>query len=199
MNTRLGFFKTTAIGGLVFLVPLVVVTAILGKALQLGRTAVVTLEKVLPIDSAGDLVLLNLLAIFILGVACFLAGLVAHSGAGRRFGQRLEQTLLAALPGYAFVKGMTDGLRESEEQSRNFVPVMASFDDNAQLAFEVERSEDGAVVVYLPGCPDPWSGSVVTMTEDRVTPVQMTVSEAVRAIRTLGSGTSALGRPSAAG
>ena len=60
---RPSFLKTTALGGFVFLVPLVIAAAILGKALELARTGILAIEKVLPIDSAGDLLLLNALAI----------------------------------------------------------------------------------------------------------------------------------------
>ena len=88
---------------------------------------------------------------------------------------------------------MTDGFKQSEEQSRDFVPVIARFDDNAQIAFEVERTGHDEVVVYLPGCPDPWSGSVVYMKPDRIEPLPMSVSEAVRTIRTLGRGSSKVG------
>jgi hypothetical protein len=97
--------------------------------------------------------------------------------------------LLAMIPGYSFLKGVTEGLRAGEEQSRDFIPVIAKFDDNAQIAFEIERTADGNVVIFLPGCPDPWSGSVVLMTDKQVTPLQLTVNEAVRNIRTLGRGT----------
>ena len=43
-------------------------------------------------------------------------------------------------------------------------------------------------MVYLPGAPNPWSGSVVYVTADRVERLDMSVSEAVKNIRTLGRG-----------
>ena len=41
------------------------------------------------------------------------------------------------------------------------------------------------------GCPDPWSGSLIYMTEDRVRKIEMSVSEALKNLRTLGRGSSA--------
>ena len=66
--------------------------------------------------------------------------------------------------------------------------MIVKFDDNAQIAFEIERSERGNVVIYLPGSPNPWSGSVVYFEEDRVERLDMTVPEAINNIRHLGRG-----------
>ena len=190
MQNRVGFLKTTAVGGLVFLIPLVIVVVIVGKAFDLVRGVVVAIESRVPMITIGDILVLNLIALFALFLLCFAAGLFGRSGPGRRLGRRVEAGLLTILPGYSFIKGVTDGLRTSEEQSRDFVPVVAHFDDNAQLAFEVERTPKDQVVLYLPGCPDPWSGSVIYMPADRVEPVQMSVNEALRNIRALGRGSS---------
>lgn len=67
-------------------------------------------------------------------------------------------------------------------------PITARFDDSWQLAFEIERIEEGNVVIFLPGVPDPWSGSVCIVTEDRVTPLDLTVKSAVELMRRLGKG-----------
>ena len=37
-------------------------------------------------------------------------------------------------------------------------PVLITLDDYEQMAFEVERTAGGKVVVYLPGAPNSWSG-----------------------------------------
>lgn len=190
MDKRVGFLKTTAVGGLVFLVPFIIVVLIFGKALDLVRTLVLWLEAEIPAITVGGVLALNGIAVTVLFGLCFLSGLIAQSGFGTRLRQRIDGALTAVMPGYSFIKGVTEGLRISEEQSRSFVPCVVHYDDNSQLAFEVERTPKGRVVIYLPGCPDPWSGSVIYMTEDRVEPIEMTVNEALKNIRTLGRGSS---------
>ena len=54
--------------------------------------------------------------------------------------------------------------------------------------FEVERVSGGYVVVYLPGAPNPWSGSVAYLTEDRVEPLDLAPQDAIKNIRVLGRG-----------
>lgn len=188
----MNFLKTTAVGGLVFLIPLVVVAAIIGKGLQLVRGVLLTIEAKVPYITLSDVLLLNLIAIVALFLLCFLAGLIARSSAGQRVGSKLDGWLLATLPGYSVVKGLTEGMRSGEEQSHTLSPVLATLDDNAQLAFEVERSEDGIVVVFLPGCPDAWAGSVVYLDAERVRPLSISVGEAMRKIRAFGRGSATL-------
>ena len=76
-------------------------------------------------------------------------------------------------------------------------PVLARMDDASQLAFEVERLEDGRVVVYVPGAPDPWSGGILVMTEDRIEPLPISMVAAVQNLRALGRGTNTILHPAA--
>jgi uncharacterized membrane protein len=84
----------------------------------------------------------------------------------------------------------------SYEDTKGMSPVTARFDDSWQLAFEIERIEGGNVVIFLPGAPDPWSGSVCVVTGDRITPLDLTVNSAVDLMKRLGKGsTDALPNP----
>ncbi len=187
----MNFLKTTVIGGLVFLVPIIVVMAILGKAHRLMVTLSAPLAAWIPIDAIGGVALANLLAVAAILALCFAAGLAARSSAAVRAVQSLESGFLTSIPGYGFIKGMTESLA-GQGGSESMKPVMARFDDASQLAFEIERNPDGQVVVYVPGAPDPWSGAVFVMTADRVEPLEASMPAAVKNIRTLGRGTTQL-------
>ena len=191
-----GFFqliKTTIIGGLIFLVPIIIVVAILGKAFELMIKVAKPLSEWIPLDSIGGVALANILAVLAILLCCLIAGIIAKGATAKRVLKSVESKLLVAIPGYTFVKGMTDSLSGSEEAAKAFVPVVAKFDDNAQIGFEIERTESGNVVVYLPGSPNPWSGSVVYVNEDRVERLDMTVPDAINNIKHLGRGSAAYG------
>jgi uncharacterized membrane protein len=190
MKRDLQPIKTIIIGGAVFLVPLVIVVVILGKAFQLMMGVAKTLDKWIPADSIGGIALINILAVLAIVLLCFLAGVAAKSSPGKKISRRLEAALLGGIPGYTFIKGFTDSMVSSDKYAEGFIPVIARFDDNAQLGFEVDRTEHGNVAVYLPGAPNPWSGSVVYVREDQVDRLNITVSEAIKNIRQLGSGSS---------
>jgi len=191
-----GFFqliKTTIIGGLIFLVPIIIVVAILGKAYELMILVAKPLSAWIPLDSIGGVALANILAVLAILLCCLIAGIIAKGATAKDILKSIESKLLFAIPGYTFVKGMTDSLNSSEEAAKAFVPVIAKFDDNAQIGFEIERTEKGNVVVYLPGSPNPWSGSVVYVNADRVEMLDMTVAEAINNIRHLGRGSAKYG------
>ena len=57
------------------------------------------------------------------------------------------------------------------------------------LCFEIERTSDEKIVVYLPRAPNPWSGTVLYVDKDRVKPINASVTEAVKNIQSLGLGT----------
>ena len=191
-----GFFqliKTTIIGGLIFLVPIIIVVAILGKAFELMIKVAKPLSEWIPLDSIGGVALANILAVLAILLCCLIAGIIAKGDTAKHILKSVESKLLVAIPGYTFVKGVTDSLDSSEEAAKAFVPVIAKFDDNAQIGFEIERTEKGNVVVYLPGAPNPWSGSVVYLNADRVELLDMTVPDAINNIRHLGRGSAKYG------
>jgi uncharacterized membrane protein len=49
------------------------------------------------------------------------------------------------------------------------------------------------VVVYLPGAPNPWSGSVAYFNSERVKRLEMTLSQAVKNIQRIGRGSAGYG------
>lgn len=181
------FIKTTIIGGLIFLVPVVIVVVVVGKAFKIMLVVAKPVGALIPTDYIGGVAVANILAVLAIALVCFIAGLIARSGLARKAYRSLNSVLLA-IPGYAFIKGFTDSMDNSEEAAKSLLPVIVRFDDHAQIGFEVERKDGGNVVVYLPGAPNPWSGSVVYFSEDRVKRLDMTVTQAINNIKQLGHG-----------
>jgi len=188
MQDKVNFMKTTMIGGVFFLIPIAVVLVVVGKLVHVMREVARSLDPLLPVDTHLGALALNLLAMLVILVLCFLAGLMAQRAQAKKIVAKLESTLLAALPGYAFVKSLSDNIRRSDEISESFLPVAVHFDDYSQLAFEIEREPHGKVALYLPSAPNPWSGTVVYVSHDRVKPLSMSLNEALKNIRMLGKG-----------
>jgi uncharacterized membrane protein len=191
MKGRFRFLKTTVIGGIVFLVPLIIIVAIIGKAFEIMRKVADPLSSLMPIESVGDIAIVNFIAFALIVLVCFLAGLAARTLSAGKLVQFLESRILSHIPAYAFIKGMTASVAGAED-GKGMTAVLARLDDYSQIAFEIERLAGGNVIVYLPGAPNPWSGSVCVMTEDRVQPIDATMMSAVQNIRHLGRGSGEL-------
>ncbi len=183
------FVKTTVIGGLLFLVPVILLVIVLTKVFSLLLLIAKPLDDMIPLDSIGGIAIANILVILMIILICFLAGILATGKYMKKFQVAIENNILIKLPGYAIIKGFIDGINTTEKASENFVPVLVTFDDHQMLCFEIERTSDEKIVVYLPRAPNPWSGTVLYVDKDRVKPINASVTEAVKNIQSLGLGT----------
>jgi len=181
------FVKTTLVGGLVFVVPLGVFVWLGSKALKVLKRLAQPLADHLPLDRVVGVLAADVVVIAALIVICFIGGLVARVSFAERFVKKAETGVLWRIPGYGFIRALTDTLGKSTAAS-SLRPVLIHYDDSAQLAFEVDRLADGRRVVYVPSAPDPRAGAVVVMDADRVEAVPLTFVAALRDLRSLGRG-----------
>jgi uncharacterized membrane protein len=178
--------KATVVGGAVFLIPGFLAVFVVAKVFGMLKALAVGIGPRLGIAGLLGGVLLDVAAILAVAVVCLLGGLVARRATAQRMRTKLDHILLGSFPGYAVVKGFAENLQQSEQIASSFVPVLVTFDDFCQVAFETERRSEGTVAVYLPGAPNPWSGSVVFVSAERVRKLPISVPEAVKILRTLG-------------
>jgi uncharacterized membrane protein len=191
MKGKLAFLKTTVIGGIVFLVPLIIFIVIIGKALEIMAVLAMPLAGFLPIESIGGFAVANLISIVSIVLLCFLAGLAARTAIAGKLLNWIESTILSKIPIYAFVKGMTESVAGIQNKE-GLKPVLVEFDDRSQIGFEVERIEGGSVAVYVPGSPNPWSGAVLVMKAERVKPLDVPLTSALQSVTDFGQGTNSL-------
>ena len=181
-----GFFKTTAIGGLIFLLPLAVIGGLLGYVYNVVLVIYEPLKEYLPVSDAGGTALLFLIAVGILIALCFLCGFAARRAIARKFSQKVEKHLVMVFPKYAIYKDIVAGNFGGDAAAPSLVPVTIQFDDVIRIGYEAGRTERGLVVVYLPGSPDPWMGSVVLVEPDRIQSLDVDFNETAAICERLG-------------
>lgn len=182
--------KTLILGGFIFLVPFAVVLLVVGKVFGVSKQLARPIADRIPVDAVAGIALADLVSVAIIVVACFVAGAAAKSASGRRLHRKLDELLLNLIPRYTFIKSMTASL--GGEGQAVLKPVLVRFDDLAQVAFEVERGPGDLVTVYLPGSPDPWSGSVAHVAADRISPLDQSFASVISSLRKVGRGTQTL-------
>jgi len=187
MQTLQRLIRDTLIGGILFLIPLVFVVVVFGKAFQIMKVVATPLGKLISIESFAGFAVVEILTVFIMVLSCFLAGILSRSPWGQKLHEKIDVILLQMIPGYAWVKGMTGDIHD-EDAEEVLKPVLVRFDDQFQLALEVDRATDGLVAVYLPGSPDPRSGAVSYVTADRIQPVDAGFKSVVKICKNLGRG-----------
>jgi uncharacterized membrane protein len=191
MKSFLQFFKTTIVGGILYLVPIIALIVVIGKAHEISSKIVTPLAARIPVESVAGLSMARVLAIAAIVLFCFLAGLFAKTDLAKKIVNWVEATILSNLPGYAFMKSMGESMVGIEKDGAYEI-VLARIEDAWQIAFLVERMEGGHVAVFVPGAPSPWSGSVYFMTEDRIKPLDIPIKAALSCVKRLGVGSKAL-------
>lgn len=184
----MNFVKTTVIGGLVFLVPVVVIVLVIAQAVELMLTVAEPLADVIPVESIGGVALANFIAAIMLVIVCFLAGLLAKTAPARKLVDTAERAVLQNIPGYSLLKGFASSL--SPEKTAHMKPVLVSRGHTSRIGLEVERTDDDQVVVYFPGSPNAWSGVVEIAGPGQVVSLDESITSVFAHAEGLGRGTS---------
>ena len=189
MKGSIQFLRTTVIGGLLFLVPIVVLAVVLKNAFILAHKVVEPLAANLHIDLG--LHTPRLLAIALIVLFCFFSGLFARTAVARKMVASLETNILSNLPGYQFFKSLGETAL-GVEPDEHWPVVLAHLDDAWQLAFLIERLENGLLAVFVPDAPNPHSGSVHFMPPDCVKSSGISTHEMMRCLKRIGAGSNPL-------
>jgi uncharacterized membrane protein len=185
------FIRTTLIGGILFLLPIVVLIVVLGKAQDVSSRIVAPVAERMPVLFVGGVAVAKILAIVVIALFCFFAGLFARTRLAKRSVGWLERGLLSKLPGYDFFKGISESLVGFETDHAHEV-VLARIEEAWQIGFLMERVENDHYAVFVPGAPSIWSGSVYFMTDARFQRIHISRAEAMKCLRQLGEGTNKL-------
>lgn len=187
-----GFLRTTAIGGIFFLLPLVVVAFLLGQVAQVVWVVVKELNNYLPTQTPLGYASLFFAAIALIVLACFMCGIIARRSLASKFTTVVEKYLLMLFPRYAIFKEQLSGNIGGEVFKNCLCPVLINLEFYQRVAFEVERTMDNRVVCYLPGSPDPWSGTVIIVKDTQVQRMDVDFGETLGAFEKLGQDTQRL-------
>jgi uncharacterized membrane protein len=171
------------VGGLLVVLPLYLAVLLLLKAMQsvvgLVRPLAVLLPEWLPAEHALSLLLVL--------IVCFLIGVAVRTAIGRAIRARIEQSLFGRIPGYTLLRSLTQQVAGTAQQ-HVWKPALAEIEDALVPAFIIEEFADGRFTVFVPSVPTPVSGAVYILGRDRVHPLDVPFTEAIKPITRWGSG-----------
>jgi uncharacterized membrane protein len=178
---------STLVAGLFIVVPVYLSVLLLLKGMQsaagLVRPVAALVPDWVPAESLFSLLL-------VLGL-CFIVGALMRTHAGRAARERLEKTLFERLPGYGLIRSLTQRLAGNAEESA-WMPALVEIEDALVPAFVIEELPDGRLTVFVPSVPTPFAGAVYILARERVYPVDVPFTQAVRSISRWGAGTADL-------
>ena len=86
---------------------------------------------------------------------------------------------------------MTEQLA-GQNRDQTWKPVLAEIEEALVPAFIIEEIDDGRFTVFVPSVPTPLAGSIYILTPDRVHPLDVPFTQAIKAISRWGSGSKEL-------
>ena len=187
MKSLLNFIRATITGGLLFLLPMVLLIIIFGKALNILHKVSIPISEKLPTIIFG-LDGSNLVAIALLILICFLSGLLFRSKYVRKWVKKLEDDVLIHIPGYILIKSITaDAIGEKSDD--DMVPILIHEDDSWNLAFLVEKGGKFSTV-FIPDAPRHDAGEVKIIPTEHIEKLDISVHKFTQSIKAYGKGSS---------
>ena len=153
--------KTTVIGGILFLVPFGILLLVLHEVLLLALLIVDPIASLFPKDDYWGISLAVILAVLLILVVCFVAGLAARHAAFSGVSSKTDEFLEQIIPGYEMLRARIAGAISEEQKTSNskVVTVMSGGLRRYALLME-EFEESGEALVFLPGSPNAESGVI---------------------------------------
>jgi uncharacterized membrane protein len=183
------FTKTTLIGGLLIVLPIYVAILLLGKMISGALALLSPVTAQIPATVAFR----QVIAVLIMLVVCFIAGLIVRTRVGLRAVNALEDAVLEKIPGYTLLRGLAGRLSGRTEEAP-FAPALVEIEDALAPAFIVEELDDGRYTVLVPSVPTPAAGTLLIVARERVHPVDVPFRQAVTVISKWGTGAGQLAR-----
>jgi uncharacterized membrane protein len=186
------FVKNTTVTGLFVLLPVVLVIKVLVEVVRFAQRASPPVLALLPKQIVTHPKFPVLFAVAVVLMACFLAGLAVRLATAQKIGAWIEKHLLDAIPGYAAIRSLTQGLGGFSDSSAFKAAALTSPDGGSVLVYLIEDHGDGLATVMIPSAPTPMAGAINIVPRDHVHLLNVRISTVARVLTQWGVGAQAL-------
>ena len=183
MKQAMASISKSLVRGLLIVIPVYLAVLLLLKGMKSVANLVRPLAQLLPewIPAEEFLSLLLVLAI------CVAIGASVGTRLGKEIRNWLETTVFERIPGYALIRSLTHQVA-GERRESTWKPALFQTDEALVPAFIIEKLDDGRYTVFVPSIPTPFAGAVYILDPQRVHPVDVPFTDAVRVVSRWGSG-----------
>ena len=176
MNRLKEFLKSTVVGGLVVILPMAIFLFAVTWVFGLVRRAISPITTVVMQKSPLQGVVADVLVIALLIVVCFSVGVLVRTKFGKWLYSVLESKILGKAPGYSLIKETVSQFLGKKKSPFSSVALVQIFGNETLVsAFVTEEHEDGTCTVFVPTGPNPTSGNIYHLPQDRMHPVDVSV------------------------
>ena len=183
------FLKTTIMGGLLVLFPLIACLFVILKIGELLTSFIKPLLSFVPQTRLIGVAVADVASVLILILLCFIAGLFMKTSLGGVLGTRVSR-LLDKIPGYNVFVRVSRIVFDRDDASGT--PVVVQRGENRQLGFMMEETDTEELTIFFPDAPGLFSGTVEIVKASNVQRLNISAGQVARVIASFGVGTSTL-------
>ncbi len=183
MKEHATFVFKKSLAGLLVIAPIYLAGLLLLKVASSLIGLVQPISQMLPEWMPGAQVLSLLMVL----IFCFVVGLAVSTSIGRSTWEQMEHALFQKIPGYALFRSLTQQMAGSSQETA-WKPALAEIEEALVPAFIIEQLDDGSFTVFVPSIPTPLAGAVYVLAANRVHPINVPFTQALKAVSQWGSG-----------
>jgi uncharacterized membrane protein len=188
MKQIIDFFKTTAMGGLVVIIPFAVLSYVLLQMFSVIKSINAKLAGKLAYPILENPVVLIAVSMIALIVICFITGLLLKTLGGKPI-QKFNEFLESKIPMYSMVRTLTKRLAGAK--GAEFAPAEIDLygTETRMMGFVIEKLPNDRICVFIPTAPAITVGQIFIVSRTQVTPLDASPAEAANVITQWGVGT----------
>ena len=183
MKQLAAFLSKALFRGLLIVVPVYLAVLLLLKGMKSVAKLVSPFVNILPdwLPAEELLSLLLVLAIFIA------IGAAVGTGFGKRVRNWIEKTVFERIPGYTLIRSLTHQVA-GQGRGSTWKAALVEIEDALVPAFIIEELADERYTVFVPSIPTPFAGAVYVLDRQRVHPVDVPFTDAIKVVTRWGAG-----------
>ncbi len=186
------FFRTTALGGVVAILPLVLLFIFFRWIINIIQRFLEPLVSLINTESELVITGLYILAVIAIILLFFLLGLFIQTRVGHFFRTVLEEQYLSKIPGYKMAREtVMQFFGKNKSFFREVVLVDIFNSGTLMTGFITDDHEDSEyLTVFVPTGPNPTSGNIYHVHKDKTFRTNTTVDNGMKSIISCGAGSS---------
>jgi uncharacterized membrane protein len=183
----MNFLKTTLLGGLFILLPLMLLWIGLKEIGGLLEAMATPIADLIPGQYFENLTAPGVVAIVLIIGTSFILGLAARSAWLSNFGHSIENSVLNRVPMYRMLKVVSSALIDSD--AGDVKPALVTDGTGGgDPCYVIEKHKDGRATVLLPWSPASFAGSIKVVQQSDLEYLACSLDEFSRSLSQIGVG-----------
>jgi uncharacterized membrane protein len=186
MRQLMRFVGTTLVGGVLVILPVYLAILLLLKTVKTLMNLMKPISDLVPENRLHP----DVIAVIVVVLACFIAGLVARQFPRSKLGAAFEEKVLERIPGYGMLRSATRALLGTSDATLQM--ALVEMEEGLVVGVLTEHHPQGWVTVFIPDTPSPASGALFLFPEHRVHPVDIPFRAGLKIASRYGRGAGAM-------